>query len=207
MPLLCELVTKVDDWPRHELCWVLNNVNFRPNHVELWHFRCYFLCRGVLATFRQMLHTKTGLQFCELVTKILREQTTEWNYFRTAEDKTIRQGTCCSNRTIEHAAVVTELACNPDSSSGSRRSPLSPQGSKRESSLIWTVQTLTRSSTRRDPIFLKLWRAFCTDTMLLRFTPSVCGFSNIHSDATVTKYLNTKNAPIFPATDLDSWFI
>jgi len=51
-----------------------------------------------------MLYTKTGLQFCELVTKILtitsREQTTEWNYFRTAEDKTIRQGTSCSNRTI-----------------------------------------------------------------------------------------------------------
>jgi len=36
---------------------------------------------GVLATFRHMLYTKTGLQFCELVTKILtttsREQTTE----------------------------------------------------------------------------------------------------------------------------------
>ena len=77
---------------------MLNNVNFRPNYVELWDFRCYSL-----ATFLRMLYTKTGLQFCELVTKILiitsREQMTEWNYFRTAKDKTIRQGTSCSNRT------------------------------------------------------------------------------------------------------------
>jgi len=51
--------------------------------------------RSVLATFRHMLYTKTDLQFYELVAKILtitsREQTTEWNYFRTAKDKTIRQ--------------------------------------------------------------------------------------------------------------------
>jgi len=51
-----------------------------------------------------LCYTKTGLQFYELVTKMLtiksRGQTTEWNYFRTAEDKTIRQVTSCSNRTI-----------------------------------------------------------------------------------------------------------
>ena len=83
---------------------MLNNVNFRLNYVELWHFRCYPLCRGVLVTFRHMLYTRTGLQFCELVTKILtitsREQTTEWNYFHTVENKTIRQGTSCSDRTV-----------------------------------------------------------------------------------------------------------
>jgi len=47
---------------------------------------------------------KQVFEFCKLVTKILtitnREETTELNYFRTAEDKTIRQGTSCSNRTI-----------------------------------------------------------------------------------------------------------
>jgi len=102
--LFCELVTKVDDSPRHELCWVLNNVNFPPNDVELLHFRCYSLCRGVLATFRHMLYTKRVLQFWELVTKILTitsegADDIEELYVRTVEDKTIRQGTSCSNRT------------------------------------------------------------------------------------------------------------
>jgi len=38
----------------------------------------------------------------------VREQTTEWNYFRTAEDKTIRQGTSCSNRTIDPGVALKE---------------------------------------------------------------------------------------------------
>jgi len=118
VPLFGELVTKVDDWPRHQLCWLLNNVKFRPNYDELWHFSCYSLCRGVLATFRHTLYTKTGLQFCELVTKILkitsREQTTKWNYFSTAEDKTIRQGTSCSNRTIVVGDAAGSILSKPD---------------------------------------------------------------------------------------------
>jgi len=35
----------------------------------------------------------------------------------------------------------------------------------------------------------------------------VCEFSILHSDAPDTKCLNTKNSPILPTTDLDSWFI
>jgi len=35
----------------------------------------------------------------------------------------------------------------------------------------------------------------------------VCEFSILHGDAPDTKCLNTKNAPILPTTDLDSWVI
>jgi len=35
----------------------------------------------------------------------------------------------------------------------------------------------------------------------------VCEFSILHDDAPDTKSFNTKNAPIWPTTDLDSWFI
>jgi len=90
-------------------------------YVELWYFRCYSLCRGVLVTFGHMLNTKTVLRFSELVTKIHTklstgaddrvELSTEWNS-TFVEEKTISQGTSCSKRTTERERE--NRACPPD---------------------------------------------------------------------------------------------
>jgi len=62
-----------------------------------------------------MLYTKTVLQFCELVVKILTKTSEEAddrveNYDLTAEGKTIRQGTSGSNRTVAIRAKQTYFA-------------------------------------------------------------------------------------------------